>query len=70
MTRKLKSLRAAFGFTQKEMSEKLGISETSYRDKENGKQVFTTKEANTILEVFKERGSNVCYEDIFMNEEA
>ena len=69
MTRKLKSLRAAFGLTQKDMSEKLGISEVSYRDKENGKQVFTTKEANAILDIFAERGERVSYDDIFRNEE-
>lgn len=69
MTRKLKSLRAAFGLTQKNMSEKLGISEVSYRDKENGKQVFTTKEVNVILGIFAERGERVSYEDIFRSEE-
>lgn len=69
MTRKLKSLRFNIGLTQKDMSEKLGISENSYRDKENGKQVFTIKEANAILDLFKEKGLLVSYDQVFRNEE-
>ena len=59
--RKLIGLRAEHGLTQVELAEKLGISETSYIDKEKGRIDFKVSEVNIILRLF-----NVKYEEIFL----
>lgn len=55
----LKSKRALFKVTQKDMADKLGITHVTYSLKENGKLEFTRKEISTISKVL-----NLKLEDI------
>lgn len=55
----LKSKRALFKVTQKDMADKLGITYVTYSLKENGKLEFTRKEISTISKVL-----NLKLEDI------
>ncbi|MFL2078741.1 helix-turn-helix domain-containing protein [Marinilactibacillus psychrotolerans] len=48
--RKLKALRVELGYNQTEMSEKTGISFSSYIRKENGFTSFTIEEVKKIKE--------------------
>lgn len=57
----LKSFRVKFGFTQKDIADKLGISTTSYSFKETGKNQFTLKEAKEIANLFNTTIDNVFY---------
>lgn len=49
----LYQLRKEAGMTQKDLAEKLGISETSYRHKELGKSDFKSSEMFAIADIFK-----------------
>lgn len=51
--RKLIGKRNEIGLTQKEIAVKLGISECSYRMKEQGKREFTANELVKISQVLK-----------------
>jgi len=51
--RKLKALRVEYGYQQKELAQKLGISLPTYSFKENGKSEFTLSEAFMIARLFK-----------------
>ena len=57
----LKSFRVKFGFTQKDIADKLGISTTAYSFKETGKNQFTLKEAKEIANLFNTTIDNVFY---------
>lgn len=57
---KLKGLRAQTGTSMADMARMLGISETSYWYRENGKKEFKVSEARIICEHF-----NVSAEEIF-----
>lgn len=48
LSRELKSLRVKNGLTQRDLAEKLGISETSYNKRENGSISFTIDEIKKI----------------------
>lgn len=52
MQRKLKSLRALNGFTQLDVASQLGISETSYKLKEEGYQDFKVREIKQLKSLF------------------
>lgn len=47
-SRALKAARVRLGYTQKEVAKQLGIGETSYVHRENGKQDFTISEVNKL----------------------
>ena len=47
-SRELKSLRVLRGLTQKELADKLGMSETSYTKRENGQISFTIDEIKNL----------------------
>lgn len=49
--RELRSARVRAGLTQKKVALALGIGETSYVLRENGRQAFTIPEANKLKEV-------------------
>ena len=55
----LKSKRALFKVTQKDMADKLGITYVTYSLKENDKLEFTRKEISTISKVL-----NLTLEDV------
>lgn len=68
-SRALKAARVRLGYTQKEVAKQLGIGETSYVHRENGKQEFTVSEVNRLRKVLKL--SNYDIIDIFFpNDEA
>lgn len=60
MELKLRGKRVEFGLNQKQMAEKLGITQNSYSRKELGKATFTLEEVKIILKLF-----NCKFEDIF-----
>ena len=49
----LYQLRKEKGITQKEMSQKLGISETAYRQKEKGQRAFKSDEMFIISDILE-----------------
>ncbi|SDM31931.1 helix-turn-helix domain-containing protein [Halarsenatibacter silvermanii] len=49
----LKSLRKIYNLSQKEMAEKLYMSESSYCRKENGKSQFTQSDIEIITKIFE-----------------
>lgn len=57
----LRALRAARGYSQSDVAEKLGVDYNTYAAKESGKRPFTVPEARIILELF-----GVKFEDIFL----
>ena len=61
----LKSKRALKGFTQKNIAEKLGVSEKTYNHKEQGKVVFKPSEIITTSKVLELTISDV--NEIFFN---
>jgi putative transcriptional regulator len=56
----LKALRIKNGISQNKISNLIGISETSYNKRENGKIEFTLSEIIIISRIF-----NLCGEEIF-----
>lgn len=52
LSRELKALRVKNGFTQKDIAEILGISETSYNKRENGSLEFTISEIKKLKNIF------------------
>lgn len=61
----VKSYRVLIGLTQKQMAEKLCISEGQYREKENGKFLFNQRDMKKFMRVVREVNKNVTYEEIF-----
>ena len=49
----LYQLRKEKGLTQKEMAQKLGISETAYRQKEKGQRAFKSDEMFIIADILE-----------------
>ncbi|WP_278534358.1 helix-turn-helix transcriptional regulator [Streptococcus vestibularis] len=49
----LYQLRKEKGITQRELAQKLGISETAYRQKEKGKRAFKSDEMFIIADILK-----------------
>ena len=49
----LYQLRKEKGITQKEMAQKLGISETAYRQKEKGQRAFKSDEMFIIADILE-----------------
>ena len=69
LRRKLRSLRALSGLTQKQIAEKLGLSETSYTKRENGLIDFSVEEVKKMKEVFGLSDAEIV-EIFFANEVA
>jgi len=59
LSRELKSLRVLNGLTQKELAEKLEMSETSYTKRENGQISFTVDEIKKLKLILQ-----LSYEDV------
>lgn len=55
------------GLTQKEMAEKLNISEGTYRNKEKGKSSFKYKEMVDFHEIISKKNLSVTINDIFFD---
>lgn len=62
---KILGYRKMLGLTQKQMAEKLGISENQYRSKEKGKFDFSSSEMKKFYELVKNELKNIKIEDIF-----
>jgi DNA-binding XRE family transcriptional regulator len=60
----LKSLRVMYDLTQEDMARKLCLSIVSYRNKENGQNDFSLKEAKIISNLF-----NKTIDEIFFANE-
>lgn len=56
---KLYELRKNEGLTQKKLAEKLGISETAYRQKELGQRDFKSAEMFLIADIFNKDISEI-----------
>ena len=57
---KLRGKRVEYGYSQKDLASKLGISTNAYNLKETGKREFRMSEIDLLLELL-----NCTYEDIF-----
>ena len=64
MKNNLKALRSKFDFTQQDIDDYIGISKTTYQDKEEGEKQFKVNEAKKISELF-----NMTIDDIFFGEQ-
>lgn len=65
MTNKIKGYRNMAGFTQKEVASKIGVSTTTYINKETNKFEFSKSEIEKIYKLLKTRISNLKLEDLF-----
>lgn len=63
INRRLKGLRVENGYTQSEIADALGMSLSTYYNKETGKRTFSVKEAISISKLF-----NKPIEEIFLIE--
>ena len=61
---KLKGYRTMANLSQKEMSERAGINERTYQNKENGVSELTLSEANNIVRVLNECGVDITISDL------
>ncbi|MGJ0845930.1 helix-turn-helix transcriptional regulator [Tissierella praeacuta] len=61
---RLKGLRVTHGIHQKDISELLGIGETTYNRKENGFNEFTENEIFLICNYFKVDPKDIFFNDI------
>jgi len=61
---KLKGYRTMANLSQKEMSERTGINERTYQNKENGVSELTLSEANNIVRVLNECGVDITISDL------
>lgn len=64
MNDKIAGFRRICGLTQAQMAEKLGVSVTTYRNKESGKTKFTSEEMKIFTDLVK-TVINVEMESIF-----
>lgn len=48
----IRGARSAFGYSQKQMADALGISESSYRKKESGDVRFSDQEKVAVAKIF------------------
>ena len=56
---KLNGQRIECGFTQKDMAEKLKITNVSYSNKETGKSEFTATEVSTLCKILHAEASEL-----------
>ncbi|WP_334116584.1 helix-turn-helix transcriptional regulator [Streptococcus parasuis] len=62
---KLKGYRVMLGLTQKELSDKLGISLQSYNNKETGKNAFNDRERLAIRDMVKKVKPDITIDELF-----
>lgn len=62
---KVKSLRVLTDHTQKQMAQKLGLSEGQYRAKEKGRYQFTQEEMLLFLQEVRKVDKSISLEAIF-----
>lgn len=65
--KKILGYRKMLSLTQKEMAEKLGLSEGQYRAKEKGYYDFSESEMMKFYKVVHEKNNDVKITDIFFN---
>ena len=71
LIRKIKAYRTLKDLTQGEIAEVIGITQTTYSKKENGKIPFTLAEAKKIADLFGQNIDALFFEDgVFNNETA
>ena len=63
----LYQLRKEKGITQKELAQKLGISETAYRQKEKGQSAFTQDEMFFLRSFFDKPLQDIFYQESHQN---
>lgn len=63
----IKGYRKMTGLTQREMADKLHISEGTYRSKEKGKTSFKDVEMKVFYELVSNVNPSVNIKDIFFN---
>jgi len=63
----ISSCRKALGFTQSDMSKKLGVSMQSYYRKEKGYVPFTDSEKVFLLKLFKTKFPELTIDSLFFN---
>lgn len=69
MSNIISGYRRMAGLTQKEMAQKLKISEGTYRNKEKGRTFFKNNEMKTFYELVRKENGSVNISDIFFNQE-
>lgn len=67
MNKRLIAYRKLLNLTQCEMSKKIGISLTSYNNKETGKKNFSQTEMIMITTIIKNKIPNATMDEIFFN---
>ncbi|AHN22055.1 helix-turn-helix transcriptional regulator [Lysinibacillus varians] len=65
--RLISGYRKMTGLSQKEMANKLKISEVTYRNKENGKKYFNEEEIKQFFELVRLVKRDVTIEEIFFS---
>ena len=65
-TQELKSERVRNNMTQREVAEKIGLSEAGYWHKENGKKEFNRQEIERLIDLFN-LSNDRTYEIFFKN---
>ncbi len=60
---KLKGRRAELGLSMFDMAKKLGIAESTYLSKENGKRDFTLSECKAIGKILNENPSRIFFDE-------
>ena len=65
MNRNLVGYRTLIGLTQTEMCKKIGMSLSSYSERENGKREFRASEMKKIMEIINEKYPLMTMEEIF-----
>ena len=61
---KVKGYRTMINLTQEEIAKRLGISERSYQNKEQGITKFTVEELKAIKGLLVEKGVNITLDDL------
>ncbi|MDO4775430.1 MAG: helix-turn-helix domain-containing protein [Aerococcaceae bacterium] len=62
---KIKGYRKMIGYNQKQMAETLGITEVTYRQKENGQQEFKHSEMKEFQKAIKLILPSITVDEIF-----
>jgi len=62
---KIKGYRNMIGYSQKKMSSELGISEGTYRQKENGYKIFNLSEVERFMNILYDHNIEASVNDVF-----
>ena len=67
MMNTVKTFRLLLNYSQAQVAQRLGISEGSYRAKENGKNKFNELEMYLFVELVNERFPDTTVDNIFLS---